>query len=123
MSAPIHILLYVADPMASAGFYERLLGRPPVEAHPTFVGFSLDTGIMLGLWLKANVVPAATAPGGCEVAFEVDGIPALEEKYDAWRGAGVTIIQELSDMDFGRMFTAVDPDGHRLRVFYPRQPA
>ncbi len=31
---------------------------------------------------------------------------------------GVEIIQPPMEADFGRTFTAVDPDGHRLRVFH-----
>ena len=30
---------------------------------------------------------------------------------------GVKILQPPTDMDFGRTFVALDPDGHRLRVF------
>jgi hypothetical protein len=29
------------------------------------------------------------------------------------------ILQPPTEMDFGRTFTAADPDGHRLRVFKP----
>jgi hypothetical protein len=31
----------------------------------------------------------------------------------------VSIIQEPTDMDFGRTFVGLDPDGHRVRVFAP----
>ena len=32
---------------------------------------------------------------------------------------GLTIAQPPTDMEFGRTFTALDPDGHRLRVYWP----
>jgi len=47
---PNFILLYVESPAASAAFYADLLGRPPVEASPTFAMFGLASGVMLGLW-------------------------------------------------------------------------
>jgi predicted enzyme related to lactoylglutathione lyase len=34
---------------------------------------------------------------------------------------GVAIAQKPVEMDFGYTFTALDPDGHRLRVFAPGQ--
>jgi hypothetical protein len=39
-----------------------------------------------------------------------------------WIACGLRIVQEPVDLDFGYTFTALDPDGHRLRVFAPRQP-
>ena len=61
MSDPNFILLYVDSPTASATFYTELLGHPPVEASPTFVMFALSSGVMLGLWSRHTVEPAATA--------------------------------------------------------------
>ncbi len=36
------VLLYASDPMASAAFYSKLLGCPPVEASPTFAMLPLS---------------------------------------------------------------------------------
>ena len=110
------ILLYVDNPAASGSFYADLLGKTPVEASPTFVMFALDTGIMLGLWSRHTVEPATTLVGGGELAVTVDAVHA------DWRGRGLPIIQEPTDMDFGRTIVALDPDGHRLRVFRPAGP-
>ena len=111
------IILPVADPIASAAFYERLLGRPPVEAVPTFAMLPLRDGVMLGLWRRDGMVPSVpAAAGGSEVAF-IDGDP--DATHAAWVALGVTIAQAPADMDFGRTFTALDPDGNRLRVFRP----
>ena len=39
-----------------------------------------------------------------------------------WAKHKTTIAQQPTTMDFGYAFTAVDPDGHRLRVFsFPPQ--
>lgn len=110
------ILLYVRSPADSADFYAALLGKPPVEASPTFAMFALDSGVMLGLWARDGVQPPATAPGGCEIAISHDDVDGVHAE---WAGNGVPIIQPPVDMDFGRTFVALDPDGHRLRVFTP----
>jgi predicted enzyme related to lactoylglutathione lyase len=116
---PNFFLLYVESPVASAAFYEELLGRPPVESSPTFVLFVLASGVKLGLWARATVEPAAQGRGGGEIAFAVADTESLHAMHTAWAGRGQTIIQPPTDMDFGRTFTALDPDGHRLRVFVP----
>ena len=120
MTDPNFILLYVASPATSADFYARVLGRPPVESSPTFVMFRLESGVMLGLWTRDGVNPAPTAGGGGgELAIAVDGDAAVDALHSAWRDTGVTIAQAPLKLDFGRSFLALDPDGHRLRVFAP----
>ncbi|WP_119152969.1 VOC family protein [Caldimonas tepidiphila] len=120
MSTPSFILLYVASPEASAAFYAGLLGRAPIEASPTFAMFALDKGLMLGLWERRGVEPAATAaPGGSELAWPVADDAAVEALHAAWRQRGLPIAQAPTRMDFGLTFVALDPDGHRLRVFAP----
>jgi catechol 2,3-dioxygenase-like lactoylglutathione lyase family enzyme len=103
----------------SVAFYAAVLGKPPVESSPTFAMFALDAGVMLGLWGSAGVVPAASAPGGMELAFAVDGVQAVQARHAAWTAQGIPVIQPPTAMDFGHTFTALDPDGHRLRVFAP----
>ncbi|WP_395701893.1 VOC family protein [Aquabacterium sp.] len=118
---PNFTLLYVADPAASAAFYQRLLGKPPVEASPTFAMFALGSGTMLGLWRRDTVQPAATgAPGAGELAFALQGgRAAVDAAQAAWQAQGIALLQPATAMDFGYTFTAQDPDGHRLRVFAP----
>ncbi|WP_158812488.1 VOC family protein [Methylocapsa sp. S129] len=113
------ILLYVANPKLSEAFYADLLGRPAVESSPTFVMFGMRSGIMLGLWGRDGVKPAANAPGGGEIAFALENGEAVDARHADWRERGLKIVQSPTDMDFGRTFVALDPDGHRLRVFAP----
>lgn len=115
------VLLYVDSPTASAAFYADLLGRPPVEASPTFAMFKAGDGLMLGLWSRHTVEPAATAPGGGEIAFTVADEAAVRDLHADWSARGLTILQQPTAMDFGHTFVAQDPDGHRLRVFAPNQ--
>jgi catechol 2,3-dioxygenase-like lactoylglutathione lyase family enzyme len=119
MAEPNFIVLYVEDPAASADFYAGLLGKPPVESSPTFAMFALPSGVMLGLWSRHTVEPAAapTLGGGSEVAFAVESKDEVNSLYDAWTERGLRVAQRPVDMDFGHTFVALDPDGHRLRVF------
>ena len=120
MSDPNFVILYVNDPLASAVFYAELLGHPAIEQSPTFAMFALASGVMLGLWSRRTVEPEATAAGGgAELAFALDGIEAVHARHADWRQRGLTIAQEPTAMDFGYTFLALDPDGHRLRVFAP----
>ena len=121
--SPNFILLYASSPPASADFYETLLGRPPVEASPTFALFALDAGLMLGLWSRASVQPAppdGATSGASELGFTVEDKAAVDALHRAWTALGLPIVQPPTLMDFGWTFTATDPDGHRLRVFAPQ---
>ncbi len=115
------VLLHVDSPAASAAFYADLLGRPPVEASPTFAMFKAGDGLMLGLWSRHTVEPAATMPGGSEIAFTVADETAVRDLHADWSARGLILLQPPTTMDFGHTFVARDPDGHRLRVFAPHQ--
>jgi catechol 2,3-dioxygenase-like lactoylglutathione lyase family enzyme len=114
------VLLYVENLPASSSFYADLLGRPVIESSPTFAMLPLSDGVMLGLWSRKTVEPAATARAGAgEVAFTVEDVAAVTSTFADWKKHGLTILQEPMQMDFGYTFVAADPDGHRLRVFVP----
>jgi predicted enzyme related to lactoylglutathione lyase len=120
MTTPNLILLYVADPIRSSQFYQKLLGRAPLASFPTYVAFEFDNGLNLGLWSTsaANFVSAGTGHRS-ELAFMVGDDQEVNKLYEAWRAAGVTIEQEPMMAVFGRTFVGLDPDGHRLRVCIP----
>lgn len=117
MTQPNLILLYVEDTAASAAFYADLLDLAPAVASPNFTAFPLDSGVTLGLWARASVEPAPAADGArTEIAFMVPDRAAIEALLASWTARGLTIAQPLTIKDFGPTFTALDPDGHRLRV-------
>lgn len=123
MPDPNFFILYVDQPQRSAGFYSKLLGRTPVEASPTFALFALPSGLKLGLWSRHTVEPAAQAAGGGgELVFTLDSREAVEAAHEAWRQAGLPILQAPAAMDFGYTFVALDPDAHRLRAYVPEAP-
>jgi catechol 2,3-dioxygenase-like lactoylglutathione lyase family enzyme len=119
---PNFVLLYVKSPAASVAFYTELLGHPPVDASPNFAMFALASGVMLGLWARHDVQPAANGGGGGELAFAVADNEAVGATHADWSKRGLSIAQAPTKMDFGFTFTALDPDGHRLRVFAPSGP-
>jgi catechol 2,3-dioxygenase-like lactoylglutathione lyase family enzyme len=122
MLDPNFVILYVDNPAKSSAFYAALLERQPVQSSPTFVMFALESGVMLGLWARQTVAPAATATGGGELAFTVADVAAVAALHANWRERGLSIAQTPVQMDFGTTFVALDPDGHRLRVFAPAAP-
>ena len=113
------VLRYVANPPVSAKFYAGLLGAPIVEDSPTFAMLPLREGVMLGLWRKDGVAPPATSAGGGEIALTLASAGEVDRVHTDWRGRGYVIAQAPTDMDFGRTFVALDPDGARVRVFCP----
>jgi predicted enzyme related to lactoylglutathione lyase len=123
MPHPNFLLMYVASPTASAAFYAQLLQVEPVESSPTFAMFALTNGMMLGLWARDTVIPAATAGAESgELAFAVESDDTIDQHCAEWKAKGIVIAQSPVRMDFGYTFVGLDPDGHRLRVFAPGQP-
>ncbi len=115
-------IIYVPNVVKSADFYAALFDMKPVELSPTFAMFIFNSGFKLGIWSKYTVQPAAlpqpfSANG--EIVFKTETQKDVDFLYNEW-GAfrEITIIQTPTKMDFGYTFTAVDPDGHRLRVCY-----
>ena len=119
MQSPNFVILYVDQPQASGAFYQALLNRQPVESSPTFVLFVLDNGFKLGLWSRHTAEPRVTATaGGGEIVIQLDTPDAVDAAHADWAKRGLSILQTPTDMDFGRTFVALDPDKHRLRVYW-----
>jgi hypothetical protein len=75
---------------------------------------------MLGLWQRDNVAPPVSAEaGGSEIALTVADEKAVRATYETWKARDVRIAQPPTAMAFGHTFVALDPDGHRLRIFAP----
>jgi len=114
------LLLHVEDHAASATFYNDLLGIPIIEQKADFAMLPLRDGVMLGLWSKETVEPKSTGQSGAsEIAFTVADATVVEATHGDWKRRGLTIVQAPTRMSFGATFVALDPDGHRLRVFAP----
>jgi predicted lactoylglutathione lyase len=75
---------------------------------------------MLGLWARHDVQPAPTALANAgELCITLGSVEAVQSVHREWLGRGINILQSPTKMDFGYTFVAGDPDGHRLRVFFP----
>jgi catechol 2,3-dioxygenase-like lactoylglutathione lyase family enzyme len=110
-------ILLVRDPARSARFYRDILGAEPVEQSPTFAMFALPSGVAIGLWSSKTVEPAVGGSAGAsELCFMEQDV---DDVYAAWSERGIPMAQAPTDLDFGRTFVALDPDGHRVRVFRP----
>jgi catechol 2,3-dioxygenase-like lactoylglutathione lyase family enzyme len=113
------VLLFVENPQKSGIFYQDILGIKPIEESPTFVMFMLKNGVMLGLWSRYTAEPRVDAQAGAqEVCFAADDVDAL---YESWYTKHLTISQKPTDLDFGRTFVVLDPDGHRVRIYKLRE--
>lgn len=109
------VLLFVTNPMKSAEFYSNVLGMKPIETSPTFAMFALENAVMLGLWSRYTAEPQVQAHAGAmDICFLTDNVDAM---YEFLGKKHVTIAQKPTDMDFGRTFVFLDPDGHRIRVY------
>ncbi len=119
MHHPDFVIFYVDNPLTSAGFYSELLNIQPVETAPTFVLFVFESGLKFGLWSRDTVEPQALvgSAGTAELVISAPSADAVHALYDNWKNRGLTFLQLPTEMDFGLTFVALDPDGHRLRVY------
>lgn len=109
------VLLFVTNPLKSSRFYQEIFEIKPIEESPTFVMFVLKNGIMLGLWSKYTAEPRVEASAGAaEICFSTEDVDTL---YEELGKKHATIAQKPIDMDFGRTFVILDPDGHRIRAY------
>ncbi len=110
--------LYVADALRSAAFYAKITGAKPVQSSPGWSMFVLPSGLKLGLWKRDEVDPPAEgAPGPVELVFAEESDAEVDERFAQWTGEGIVVAQKPTRMEFGYTFVALDPDGHRLRVY------
>ena len=109
----------MTDAPASAAFYGQRLGLPKVFEMPTFVMLTLGEGVELSLWQKGEVHPKATPAGGSEVNFRLASDAEVDSLCKDWTSQGVEIIEKPQKLDFGYAFTALDPDGNRIRMYAP----
>ena len=80
--------------------------------------FVFESGAKLALWSSATVEPAATqSAGAMELAFPLPDETSVDTGLAEWQAHGLTIIQQPTRMEFGYTGMALDPDGHRLRLY------
>jgi len=120
MSNVNFILLYVEHVARSAEFYSALLEKPVIDSSPNFALLPAGEALMLGLWRRGEVAPAAQGgPGSGEIALTLPDAAAVDALHKLWAAKGARIAQAPMHADFGYNFLALDPDGHRIRPFHP----
>lgn len=111
---------YVRDPVASTRFYADALGVPVIHEGADFAMLALGAGMRLGLWRAGAVAPAASGAAGCgELCVALPDAAALDALHARLAAQGARVTQPPAAMGFGRAFTVLDPDGHRLRPYVP----
>lgn len=118
-SSMSHLILFVNNPGESAAFYSNIFGCHPVEQSPTFVLFALPNSLMLGLWSKHSARPSVhVLGGGTEMCFEERSDDQVDARFHEWQDLGIPMALAPVAMDgMSRTFVALDPDGHRIRIF------
>lgn len=116
MLEPTVIVFYVDKPAISSRFYQDLLGIQPKEHSSTYTSFKLSNGMVIGLKDKYAQQLNITGNGGCELAFTAGNHKQVDELFLAWQQKGINVIEPPTMVIFGYTFTAIDPDGNRLRV-------
>lgn len=113
------VLLFVENPAKSAAFYNKIFDLKPIEQSDTFALFALKNRVMLGLWSHKTAEPQVTGkPGASEIAFSSENV---DQTYEELTKLGIPMAQHPTEMDFGRAFVALDPDGHRIRIYKLRE--
>ncbi|MDR1077277.1 MAG: VOC family protein [Propionibacteriaceae bacterium] len=114
---PDSLILYVDRVDLSTEFYRTILGADPVETFDGFAVFALGGGFTIGLQSRHDIEPKPQqSNGGFEICLSNADRAGVDRLYDLWRGRGVQIELEPTELPFGYTFVALDPDGHRLRV-------
>lgn len=77
--------------------------------------------VMLSSTTKDGLDWLGESPGRVNLALVADGPGAVDALYARVRAAGVRIVRELADSDYGQYgtshgFTCVDPESHRWSI-------
>ncbi|MFE7891340.1 VOC family protein [Streptomyces sp. NPDC057412] len=122
-----HVVLWVRDPVAAAGFYEKTVGMEPVrlteftEGTVPFPSVRLNDETIIDLMPltmaeRMKMLPGAAGSAGHPVNHVCLALPG--EDFDTLRARleeGGTPVSEISNDSFGAR-------GHATRSFYFRDP-
>lgn len=112
------IVLYVEDVQSSMAFYAKAFSCEPKLLSPTFAALDFASNVKITLKQTDALSPAsAVKGGGTELSIPVTDRDAFNALFDNWTKQGIEFCQEREESVYGVNFVAVDPDGHRIRVF------
>ncbi|MEZ9858259.1 VOC family protein [Vibrio splendidus] len=111
-------VLYVTDIHRSMGFYAKAFDCEPKLLSPTFAVLDFADNVKITLKQSDVLTPASTIKGGgTELSMPLADKETLENIYNTWKEKGIQFEQTPEESVYGINFLAVDPDGHRIRVF------
>ena len=121
MPSPNFVLLYVDSPRGQRHILRRpARERQPVETSPTFVMFALENGVMLGLWSRHTVQPAARR---CRRRRDSPSrstrLPLSTRPSPTGRSAASPSCSSRPTWISAAPSSGSTRTGHRLRVFAP----
>lgn len=112
------IVLYVENVQLSMAFYTRAFECESKLLSPTFAVVEFAKNVKITLKQADALTP--TSPirgGGTELSIPATNRVDLDKLFEKWKQQGVIFAQEREQSVYGINFVALDPDGHRLRVF------
>jgi len=107
----LNVISHTQDMERNRSFYRDRLGLGLESDGPFFSAY--ETG---AAHLAHVAVPAGTPPG-LELCFVVDDIGA---DVSVLRARGVTFVNEIRELEFGRLIHARDPEGNLVSLLEPK---
>ncbi|MBX3017822.1 MAG: VOC family protein [Bdellovibrionaceae bacterium] len=119
MSAQLVTITFNTRQTARMVDFYRALGA---ELHPDTVnkGGAVHRGVLANIELVLHSIAKPGDGAGTtnvSIRFELVGIQQIFDRIRALPGAD--IMMDLESMPTGRVFIALDPDGHAIEVFEP----
>jgi catechol 2,3-dioxygenase len=109
-----HVELLTSRPEESLEYFREILGMT-ISGEDGSSVYLRGFGDYERSSLKLTAAPAA---GVGHLAYRTHGPEALERRVSALETAGVEGAWHEGDLGHGRAFSFLDPDGHRLELFY-----
>jgi predicted enzyme related to lactoylglutathione lyase len=94
-------------------FYQNIIGFNKVFGDERFIAFSVGDAL---LGIKAVEMPREI-PGHQSIIIEVENV---DELYESLKQKEVTFDKEISDEEWGRNFSILDPDLNKVEFFKSR---
>ena len=110
-----HLRLPVTDLARSRAWYVETLGMIVEVEVPDRRTVALQDGEGFTIFLQE--APAAVAPGGCALWFQVDDVDAT---VASWTARGITFGHGPRKSYWGYGAELVDPDGYLIRLWDER---
>jgi predicted enzyme related to lactoylglutathione lyase len=110
-------MIVCSDLGRSKGFYRNILElKLGTDATPHWVDFDLGGGQTLGLHPTGDNL--TVKPGSVQLGFQVDDVDKFVTDAQT---AGVRVLQEPHDENFGRLAVIADPDGYPIQIASPKK--